>query len=127
MKRFPFVKQFDTMDCGPACLSMVAKYYGKTYTLQTLRERSYITREGVSMLGISDAGESIGMRTMGVRLNFEKLKSEVLLPCIAHWKQRHFVVVYKIKKDKVYVADPGHGLVIYTKEEFLRGWISTRK
>ncbi len=115
------------MDCGPACLSMVAKYYGKTYTLQTLRERSYITREGVSMLGISDAGESIGMRTMGVRLNFEKLKSEVLLPCIAHWKQRHFVVVYKIKKDKVYVADPGHGLVIYTKEEFLRGWISTRK
>lgn len=115
------------MDCGPACLSMVAKYYGKTYTLQTLRERSYITREGVSMLGISDAAESIGMRTMGVRLNFEKLKSEVPLPCIAHWKQRHFVVVYKIKKDRVYVADPGHGQVIYTKEEFLRGWISTRK
>ena len=78
-------------------------------------------------MGISDAAEAIGMRTMGVRLTYEKLASEAVLPCVAHWKQNHFIVVYKIKKDRVYVADPGHGLVIYTKEEFLQGWISTKK
>ena len=127
MSKFPFLKQFDAMDCGPTCLSMIARYYGKVYSIQFLRERSYITREGVSMLGISDAAESIGMRTMGVRLDFDKLRDEVPLPCIAHWKQRHFVVVYKIKNDIVYVADPGHGLVKYTKEEFMDGWASDRK
>lgn len=115
------------MDCGPTSLAMIAKYYGKTYTIQTLRERSFITREGVSMLGTSDAAESIGMRTMGVRLSFEKLTKEAVLPCIAHWRQNHFIVVYKIKNDKVYVSDPAHGLVKYTKEEFLRGWLSTKK
>lgn len=60
MKRFPHYLQFDAMDCGPTCLRMIAKYYGKSYSLQTLRDLSYITREGVSMLGISDAAESIG-------------------------------------------------------------------
>lgn len=115
------------MDCGPTSLAMVARYYGKTYTQQTLRERCYITREGVSMLGTSDAAESIGMRTMGVRISFDKLANEVLLPCIAHWRQNHFIVVYKIKKDTVYVSDPAHGLVKYTKEEFLSGWVSTKK
>lgn len=127
MARFPFIKQMDAMDCGPTSLAMVAKYYGKTYTVQTLRERSYITREGVSMLGTSDAAESIGMRTMGVRISFETLAEEATLPCIAHWKQNHFIVVYKIKNDRVYVSDPAHGLVKYTKEEFLGGWASTKK
>jgi ATP-binding cassette subfamily B protein len=127
MGRFPFIKQLDAMDCGPTSLAMIARYYGKTYSQQTLRERCYITREGVSMLGTSDAAESIGMRTMGVRISFDKLANEVLLPCIAHWRQNHFIVVYKIKKDIVYVSDPAHGLVKYTKEEFLSGWASTRK
>jgi len=115
------------MDCGPTSLAMIAKYYGKTYSQQTLRERCYITREGVSMLGTSDAAESIGMRTMGVRIEYDKLANEVLLPCIAHWRQNHFIVVYKIKKDIVYVSDPAHGLVKYTKAEFLNGWASTKK
>jgi ATP-binding cassette subfamily B protein len=127
MARFPFIKQMDAMDCGPTSLAMIARYYGKTYTVQTLRERSYITREGVSMLGTSDAAESIGMRTMGVRISFDKLAEEAVLPCIAHWKQNHFIVVYKIKKDRVYVSDPAHGLVKYTREEFLSGWASTKK
>lgn len=117
----------DAMDCGPTSLAMVAKYYGKTYSVQTLRERSYITREGVSMLGTSDAAESIGMRTMGVRISFDKLAEEATLPCIAHWKQNHFVVVYKIKNNMVYVSDPAHGLVKYTRDEFLGGWGSTKK
>jgi ATP-binding cassette subfamily B protein len=127
MPSFPFVKQLDAMDCGPTSLCMIAKYYGKSYSQQTLRERSFITREGVSMLGTSDAAESIGMRTMGARLSFEKLKNEAVLPCIAHWKQNHFVVVYKIKNNIVYVADPAHGLIKYTSKEFESCWASTKK
>ncbi len=127
MQGFPYTKQLDAMDCGPACLRMIAKHHGKIYTLQKLRELSHITREGVSLLGISDAAESIGFRTMGVKITFEKLSGEAVLPCIVHWKQRHFVVVYKIKNNTVYVADPAHGLVKYTKEEFLKCWLSTTK
>ncbi|MCK5840404.1 MAG: peptidase domain-containing ABC transporter, partial [Bacteroidales bacterium] len=127
MPGFPFYMQMDAMDCGPTCLRMIAKFYGKAYSLQTLRERSYITREGVSLLGTSDAAESIGFRTIGVRLTFEKLVAEAPLPLIAHWKQKHFIVVYKIRKGKVYCADPAHGLIKYTKDEFIKGWVSTRK
>ena len=129
ISKFPFTHQLDAMDCGPACLRMVAKHYGRNYTVQTLRQRCFITREGVSMLGISDAAESIGFRTTGVKINFEQLSGDVPLPCIAHWNQNHFVVVYKIKKHKislfrgdkeghtVYVADPARGLVQYNEEE----------
>ncbi len=127
MPSFPFYKQLDAMDCGPTCLRMVARYYGKHFTLQTLRERSHLSREGVSMLGIARAAESIGMQTMGVSLTWERLQKEAPLPVIVHWKQNHFVVVYRIRRDRVYVADPATGYVVYSKEEFLKGWISTRK
>ena len=100
MKRFPHYIQLDAMDCGPSCLRMIAKYYGKTYSLQTLRARSFITREGVSMLGISDAAEFIGFRTSGVRITFKQLVEDVPLPCILHWNQNHFVVCYDIRKKK---------------------------
>jgi ATP-binding cassette subfamily B protein len=105
---------------------MVAKFYGKNFTVQTLRERSFISREGVSLLGTSDAAESLGFRTMGARLSYDKLREEAPLPAIVHWKQRHFVVVYKIKRNKVYVSDPAHGLIKYSKDEFLKGWLSTK-
>jgi len=124
---FPHYNQLDAMDCGATCLRMVAKHYGKSYTSQTLRKRSYITREGVSLLGISDAAESIGMRTMGVKLSFEKLVKENVTPFIAHWRQKHFVVVYKIKNNKIHVADPAKGKITYTKQEFLKNWISTKE
>ena len=118
------------MDCGPACLRMVASHYGHSYTIQTLRQRSFITREGVSMLGISDAAESIGFRTTGVKIGFEQLCTDVPLPCIVHWNQNHFVVVYKIDKKqkggKIHVADPAHGLLKYTEEEFMRCWGVTK-
>lgn len=127
MAKFPFYKQLDAMDCGPSSLRMIAKYYGKTFSLQTLRDRCFITREGVSLLGISDAAESIGMHSMGVSITFETLLKEAPMPCIAHWKQNHFIVVYKIKKNKVYVSDPAEGHVEYTRQEFLDGWISTKK
>ncbi|MGM0408534.1 MAG: cysteine peptidase family C39 domain-containing protein, partial [Bacteroidota bacterium] len=128
---FPFYKQLDAMDCGPSCVRMIAKYYGKNYTLQTLRDKSYITREGVSMLGISDAAEAIGFRSMGVRITFEQLVKEAPLPCIAHWGQNHFVVVFKIKQTKkgvfVHVADPARGIIKFTKEEFISGWANTKE
>ncbi|RGE95910.1 cysteine peptidase family C39 domain-containing protein, partial [Phocaeicola massiliensis] len=98
MKTFPHYLQLDAMDCGPTCLRMIARYYGKNYSLQTLRERSFITREGVSMLGISDAAESIGFRTSGVRITLKQLEEDVPLPCILHWNQNHFVVCYDIRK-----------------------------
>ncbi len=96
--KFPYFKQLDFMDCGPSCLRMIAKHFGKTYSLQALRSKSFITKSGVSMLGISDAAECIGFRTRGYRLTWEQLRDEVPLPCIVHWNQRHFVVVYDIKK-----------------------------
>ncbi|MDR1371074.1 MAG: peptidase domain-containing ABC transporter [Dysgonamonadaceae bacterium] len=124
---FPHYRQLDAMDCGPTCLRMIAKYYGRSYTLQTLRERSFITREGVSMLGISDAAESIGFRTGGVRISLEQLKTEAPLPCILHWNQNHFVTLYKIKNDRYYISDPATQKVTFTEAEFKRCWISTRR
>lgn len=129
---FPHYIQLDSMDCGPSSLRMIAKYYGKTYTLQTLRERCFISREGVSMLGISDAAEYIGFRTRGVRITFNQLAKEVPLPCILHWNQNHFVVCYRIKihhngKVNIYIADPASRKLIYQKEEFLKCWLSKKK
>ncbi len=112
------------MDCGPTSLRMVAKYHGKSYSLQELRTKCFVTREGVSLLGISDGAESIGLRTLAARISFEKLAEEAPLPCIAHWNQSHFVVVYKITKNKVLVGDPSSDMVEYTRDEFLRGWKS---
>lgn len=126
-KQFPLYNQLDSMDCGPTCLRMVAKYYGKSYSLQTLRERSFITRQGVSMLGISEAAESIGFRTNGVKITLSQLKKEAPLPCILHWNQNHFVVLYKIKRDKFYIADPGSTLVRYNENEFSSCWISNTR
>lgn len=125
MSKFPFFKQLDAMDCGPSCLRMIAKYHGKNFSLQTLRERCYLTREGVSFLGISDAAESVGLRSVGVRINFEQLSEQISLPCIVHWKQEHFVVVYKVKKGKIYVADPAFGHLLFTEQDFLKGWTGT--
>lgn len=130
--KFPFYFQLDTMDCGPACIKMVAKFYGKLYSIQTLRPLCHITREGVSLLGLSDAAEFVGFRTKKVKITWEQLRNEIPLPCIIHWKQKHFVIVYKIKKKKrnhdkeiIYVADPAQALIRYTKQEFLKCWYST--
>ncbi|HLP06431.1 MAG TPA: peptidase domain-containing ABC transporter [Paludibacter sp.] len=142
--------QHDAMDCGPTCLRMVAAHYGRVFSLEGLREKSLITREGVSMLGISEAAEHIGFRTTGVRVSFEELLTAPL-PCIVHWNQQHFVVVYDIKtpisrfqlypspqgegsgvrsrragSELVYVADPAAGKLKYTREEFCRCWLSSR-
>ena len=112
------------MDCGPACLRMISKFYGKNYSLQTLREKCHITKDGVSMLGISDAAESIGFRTAGVQLTWNQIQKEMPLPCIAHWRQMHFVVVYEVdRKGNVTVADPASGLLKYKPGDFLKCWL----
>lgn len=119
------------MDCGPTCLKMVAKFYGKNYSLQNLRDRCHITREGVSLLGISDAAESIGFRTTGVKVTWRQMVEEMPLPCIVHWNQRHFVVVYDVVKKhgvyKVMVADPASGLLEYTEEDFRGLWLESER
>lgn len=125
LKNFPNYIQSDATDCGPSCLRIVAKYFGKHYNLSSLRELTNKGKTGVSMLSISQAAESIGFRTQGIKLGFNQLK-EVSFPCIAHWAQNHFVVVYKIKKNGVVcVSDPAIGLVEYSEEEFLRSWGAT--
>lgn len=142
MSRLTFFHQYDAMDCGPTCIKMISKYYGKSYSIDKLRSKSFITRDGVSFLGISEAAEAINFRTLAVQLNLEQLVKEVPLPCIAHWKQNHFVVVYKVSKKKpfsflyensgpkattwIHVADPARGLVKYKAEEFEKAWTSTK-
>ncbi|MGL6128179.1 ABC transporter ATP-binding protein [Chryseobacterium artocarpi] len=124
MKKFPFYKQPDTKDCGPTCLRIVSKYYGKNISLQQIRALSETTREGSSLLGLSDAAENLGFRSMGVQVDFKTLVEEVPLPCVAHWNKNHFVVVYKIdKNNNVYISDPSYGLISYTQEEFIKAWI----
>ncbi len=122
---FPFVKQYDAMDCGPACLKMIAGFYKKNFSLDYLRRKCFITKEGVSFLGLSEAADSVGFRTLGVKIPFEMLEKKVTLPCIVHWRQRHFVVVYKIFKDKVWIADPASGLITYSRGEFEKNWATT--
>ncbi|MBF1391517.1 MAG: peptidase domain-containing ABC transporter [Prevotella histicola] len=131
IKNISFEQQRDTMDCGVSCLIMTARYYGKSTDRDRLRLLSDLSKDGVSLLGISKAAEEIGFKTVGGRLGFETLAEEAPMPCIIHWNQNHFVVVYKIKKHNkgkytVYIADPGKGLVTYTKEEFCEHWISTK-
>ena len=125
IKSFPHYHQLESADCGPSCLRMIAKYYGRSYSIQYLREQAFITREGVSMLGISDAAERIGFRTMGVKVTLEQLRAEVPLPCVLHWNQNHFVVLYKVKNGKYYIADPATKKLVYEESELARCWCST--
>ena len=123
MKKFPNYLQPDIMDCGPTCLRIVAKYHKRVISLEKLRSLSETTRSGSSLQGIADAAEIIGFKTLGVKIDFSTLSKEAPLPCIIFWNERHFVVVYKIKKDKVYIADPAYGLISYSKQEFIDNWI----
>ncbi len=125
---FPYYKQHDAMDCGPTCLRMIAKYYGKNISINKLREASKISRKGVSMLGISDAAEKIGFKTIGSKITFQQLDEEALLPCILHWQQNHFVVLppqnynrHKTKS-KITIVDPSSGIRKIDKDVFLNEW-----
>lgn len=129
MFQFPLYIQHDAMQCGIACLQMICKYYGKEYSLLQLSELCFATNEGVSLLGISQAAEKLGLHTICGRTTTEQL-SKVQLPCIVFWNQNHFVILYRIKKTRkgvrYYLADPGKGRVVYSEKEFKDGWLSTR-
>lgn len=131
--RFPYEIQPDSVDCGSASLKMIINYYGKKISLEFLRNLCHTVRKGVSLLSISEAAEQIGFKTIGGIVTYEDFEKKALLPCIVHWEQEHFVVVYKIKQKsifrkqaKVYVADPAYGLVTYAEAEFKEHWISTK-
>lgn len=139
--KFPHYRQLDAMDCGPTCLRMVAKYYGQSYAVQPLRAAAEIGKEGVNLLGIAQAAESIGFKTLGVKVTLKKLLEEAPLPCIVHWGQNHFVVVQPQSPaprwgcffsssserggQEVAVADPASGMITYTYEEFESKWATT--
>lgn len=127
MAKFPFYKQPDAKDCGPTCLRIISKHYGKSISLQMLRDLSETTREGSSLMGLSRAAEAIGFKTLAVKINLNTLFEDVPMPCVVFWRKQHFVVVYKVEKSgdnfKVYISDPSYGLITYNKEEFLEAWI----
>ncbi|HVZ97724.1 MAG TPA: peptidase domain-containing ABC transporter [Chitinophagaceae bacterium] len=122
---FTFYHQPSAMDCGPTCIRMVAKYYGKHYNADTLRNIAGFNKEGVSLLGISETAEKIGFRTRGVQLTTEQLK-QVTLPCILHWNQNHFVVLVSIKRNKFTIADPAKSIISYNLQEFTTHWAPSR-
>lgn len=122
MKKFPSYIQADAKDCGPTCLKIVSKYYGRTINIQQLRDYSETTREGSNLLFLSDAADRVGFRTLGVKLDLESLK-EAPLPCVLHWNKEHYVVLYDIKKGQFRISDPGFGLIEYNENEFLKFWI----
>lgn len=129
-RRFPFYRQLDQMDCGPTCLRMIAGYYGKDYSLPYLRSQSYYSKEGVSLQGISEAADAIGLSSLAVKIPIHKTHQDepdiydAPLPFIAHWNQNHFVVVYKISKNHVWIADPKSGKHKLTLSVFKKSWVS---
>ena len=126
MKKIAIIHQHDSMQCGIACLQMVCKYFGREYSMDSLSKLCFATTEGVSLLGINEAANTLGLHAACARATTSIL-SEVPLPCIPHWNQNHFVVLYKVKnRKKFYVADSGKGLVTYDLNEFKKHWISTR-
>ena len=127
-RRFPHFKQLNTSDCGPTSLRMVARFYGKDYSTEMLRKHCHISRRGVSMLGISEGAEHIGLDTVGVKMTFRQLAEEGVFPCILHWNHNHFVVCYGIEKRengtyRIHISDPASQRLTYTKDEFIRCWM----
>ena len=128
MKSFPHQFQLDAMDCGPACLHMIVQYYGRSYPISWIRTQCGIGKDGVSLLGLSEAAESMGMQTLSAKITIEQLANEIVLPCILHWDCKHFVVCYEVTgkkgKRKIKISDPALGKVTYTEKELFRHWIS---
>jgi ATP-binding cassette, subfamily B, bacterial len=122
IKRFPFFGQQESKDCGPACLRMVAAWYGKKFTLNELRGKASINRDGTTLYGIAQAAEKTGFETAGIKVTANAL-SNIPLPAILHWNKSHFTVLYKINRNKYYIADPAVGKLKLGQEELLRHWL----
>jgi len=130
MRKFPVCIQHDVMDCGAACIKMLTDYHGQSFSLNELKELCVPTREGLSMSNIAKTLDHLGYSTIGGRLTVERLVEKATLPCILHWNQEHFVVLYKIEKKKkdilFYIADPGIGLLKYNQKDFIEHWCTTQ-
>ncbi len=123
MAKFPNYIQHDEMDCGPTCLKIISKYYGKNFSVAKLRDISETTRLGTTLLGLAGGAETIGFKTLGVKISFNQLCNELPLPCILYLPKKHFIVVYKITKQNIFVSDPAIGLIVYTHKEFMDVWL----
>jgi ATP-binding cassette subfamily B protein len=125
MKKFTFYKQSDAMDCGPTCLKMIFKYYGRNINSNALKNDSQVNKNGVSLLSLSEVAEKYGFRTLSARLTLDQLLSEAPRPSILFWEQYHFVVLTpSSSKKKIVVADPAIGILTYTRKEFEQKWIA---
>jgi len=136
MRKYPFQRQHDTIDCGPSCLMMLSTYHGKKYSLEYFRELCYLNREGVSIVNIEESAKKIGFDTLITSLSLDNLIEDSPLPCILHWNQDHFVVLYEIKAKKSWrstrnkeytfiLGDPAHGIVEIDLKTFHSYWINT--
>ena len=121
-KKFPIYRQLDKMDCGPACIKMIAEYYGKTLPFSDIKKKSYLTKQGVSMAGLIAAGEDLGFKTLAVNISLEELGNKANFPCLVHFEGNHFVVVYEITNDLVFIADPAKGLYKMSQASFFSSW-----
>lgn len=124
MRRFPILRQLESRDCGPTCLRMILRHYGREYSINTLRQYCEVNKNGVNLLGIKAAAEKLGLDTLAARMSFDDVKQQPALPFIVHWKKNHFVVVYKIKHNSIYIADPNLGRVKMSQQLFLEHWLS---
>jgi len=122
LHRFPVDYQMDSQDCGPACLKIIAKYFGRFYSLQYLRDQCGITKQGVSLADLSIGAESIGLRTLAIKCTLEDVVNQIPFPAILFWKESHFIVIYHADKKYIWVSDPAKGRIKYTHEEFKAGW-----
>ena len=122
IRRFPVEYQMDSQDCGPAALKIIAKHYGRYYSLQYMRDKCGLSKEGVSLLDLSTGAESIGLRSLAIKCTVEDVVFKVPFPAILFWNNNHFIVVYHADKKRIYISDPAKGRVKYTHEQFKRGW-----
>ncbi|WP_461631563.1 peptidase domain-containing ABC transporter [Labilibaculum euxinus] len=131
-KSFPFFKQMDAMDCGPTCLRMIAKFHGRSFSQEFLREKTQIGKEGVNLLGIADAAERIGLKSLGLKISFEQLLNDIPFPAILYWQPKHFVVIIpqskrQRKRKYIKIADPKVGIIKLKVDDFLKYWLSTNE
>jgi len=124
MGKYPIIRQLDAMDCGAACLAMVSDYYDLGHSLASLREITFVDRDGVSLLNIKSAAEKIGLETLPVKVGYNKLMTDLPLPAIVHWDQNHFVVVFEMNDSHVLIGDPAYGERKSSKQDFIKNWIS---
>ncbi|MGB0524558.1 MAG: peptidase domain-containing ABC transporter [Flammeovirgaceae bacterium] len=126
LKKFPNYKQADSNDCGPTCLRMIAKYYGKDISGPAIRKLVYRGSQGANLLNLSDSADQLGFRTMMVKCSLEMMEEEKPTPFIAYWNQNHYVVVYKIKGGRFYISDPNGKRTTVDRETFRKAWCTAK-